>query len=150
MKQILPVLCTVRAFRALAVLLGAALAALAMGGFFGAFSLDEANATHGSSSIHGCSNGYRTVPPCGAKGWYVRNGDIIVASDERQDGHGAIVYWRVVNGSANGKVIDRGADGNPAAVDKNLSEGKRIRFTVCLSEGSGAIGFTCSAYYSRT
>ena len=130
-------------------MLGALLAALAIGGFFGASSLDKAGATHGSSSIHRCNQGLMDIRPCGAKGWYVKNGDVIVINDVREDGLGAIIFWHVEGAGISGRLRDRsGADGRPAYDNRNLPEGRVIRFSVCLTNGGNLIGGTCSKKYS--
>lgn len=138
--------------RVLAVLLGAILAVLALGGFFGASSLNEADARATYCSAGAPSGSSTPIKYCAGKGWYVGRSDTIVINDQRKDGYGATIQWYVRGGSASGRLMDRGgADGVPARDNRNLIEGKTIVMTVCLTKGRNLITFSCSGqFYART
>ncbi|NYH79048.1 hypothetical protein FHR84_002382 [Actinopolyspora biskrensis] len=84
---------------------------------------------------------------CAGQAKFVSKGEHLKANDNRGDGHGVYVKYYRWDVDTWGEFTQRGGS-NSGWKDHNMSmkEGAKIKYRVCLIDGSDVKYFTCSDY----
>ncbi|MDZ5447685.1 serine/threonine-protein kinase [Micromonospora sp. 4G57] len=83
---------------------------------------------------------------CGAKAYFVGEGDHLYVCDNSGDGYGAIAqYTRTDYPGQNNDAVNKNGAGTCVDHNMNMPEAATITFRVCLLKSTGEI-FNCSAY----